>query len=79
MMKMMMIKCTKFDVHVTVHRNKFLIIEPNRCTNFSEVFLFWNETLHVLDSFSIHHQEFLLYTQQTCMTYTIAVCTVKTS
>jgi hypothetical protein len=26
----------------------FLIIEPTRCTNFS--YLFWKETLHVLDS-----------------------------
>jgi len=46
-----------FDVHVTVHRDKFLIIKPTRCTNFS--YLFWNETLHVLDSSSVHHQEFL--------------------
>ena len=72
--------------------------------------LFWNESLRVSDSSSIHHQEFfavhiamvyviqvcrqlesrirmelsiliLLLTscQQTCMTYTIAVCTVKNS
>ena len=27
-----------------------------RCTNFSK--LFWNKTLHVSDSFSVHHQEF---------------------
>ena len=72
---------------------KFFIIKPTSCTNFS--ILFWNETLHVSDSPSVHHQEFFLlyiqqwYTsyrlililltscQQTCMTYTIAVCTVK--
>jgi len=24
----------KFDVHVTVHHVKFLIIKPTRCTNF---------------------------------------------
>jgi len=29
----------KFDVHVTVHRYKFLIIKPTRCTNFSNLFL----------------------------------------
>jgi hypothetical protein len=29
----------QFDVHVTVHRVKFLIIKPTRCTNFSNVFL----------------------------------------
>jgi hypothetical protein len=32
-----------------------LIIKPTRCTNFSN--LFWNETLHVSDSSSVHHQE----------------------
>ena len=32
------------DVHVTVHRDKFLIIKPNRCTNFSNLFLEWNST-----------------------------------
>jgi hypothetical protein len=32
-----------------------LIIKKTRCTNFSN--LFWNRTLHVLGSFSIHHQE----------------------
>ena len=92
-----------FDVHMTVHRDKFFIIEPTRCTNFSK-FYFWNEALHVSDSSSVHHQEFfhctynngvchrslltaceqehlLLLTscQQTCVTYTIAVCTVKNS
>jgi len=65
-----------------------------RCANFSN--LFWNETLLVLDSSSVHHQEFftahrlqagerrsililLASCQQTSMTYTIAVCTVKNS
>jgi hypothetical protein len=85
----------KFDVHVTVHRDKFLIIETNRCTNFSIIFKFWNETLHVSDSFSVHHQGFstvhtamvyiihtcwqLAICQHTCVTYTIAVCTVENS
>jgi hypothetical protein len=46
-----------FDVYVVVHRDKFLIIGPTRCTSFSK-FLFWNETLHVSDSSSVHHQEF---------------------
>jgi hypothetical protein len=45
-----------FDVHVTVHRDKFLTIKPTRCTNFTN--LFWNETVHVSDSCSVHHQEF---------------------
>jgi len=45
-----------FYVHVTVHRNKF-IIKPTRCTNFTN--LFWHENLHVSDSSSVHHQEFI--------------------
>jgi len=32
-----------------------LTIKPMRCTYFSN--LFWNRTLHVLDRFSVHHQE----------------------
>jgi hypothetical protein len=34
----------------------FLVIKPTRFTNFSN--LFWNETLNVSDSSSLHHQEF---------------------
>ena len=59
----------KFDVHVTVHRVKFPIIKPTRCTNFSN--LFWNEILHVSDSSSVHHQEF--FTIHTAMVYVIQV------
>jgi hypothetical protein len=67
----------------------FLIIKPTRCTNFANVF--WNETLCVSDSFSVHHQELpgwncisilillLESCLQTCMTYTIDVCTVNNS
>jgi hypothetical protein len=33
-----------FDVDETVHRDKFLIIKPTRCTNFSNLFLEWNST-----------------------------------
>ena len=54
-----------FDVHVTVHRDKFRIIKPTRCTKFSN--LFWNETLHVSDSSSVHHQEY--FTVHTAMAY----------
>ena len=32
------------DVHVTMHRVKFLVIKPTRCTNFSNLFLEWNST-----------------------------------
>ena len=33
----------------------FFVIKPTRCTNFTN--LFWNETLHISDSFSVHLQE----------------------
>jgi hypothetical protein len=29
----------EFDVYLTVYRVKFLIIKPNRCTNFANLFL----------------------------------------
>jgi hypothetical protein len=43
----------------------FLTIKPTRCTNFSN--LFWNETLHVSDSSSVHHQQ--LFTVHSAMVY----------
>jgi hypothetical protein len=48
----------------------FLIIKPTRCTDFSN--LFWNETLRVSDSSSVHHQE--LFTVHSAMVYVIQVC-----
>jgi hypothetical protein len=48
----------------------FLITKPTRCTNFSN--LFCNETLHVSDSFSVHHQE--LFTVHSAVVYVIQVC-----
>ena len=33
------------------------IIKPTRCINFTNVF--WHATLHVSDSSSVHHQEFI--------------------
>ena len=69
------------------------LLPKRRISNLSNLFL--NRTLHISDRVSVHHQEFftvriamvyviqqmLLLTscQQTCMTYTIAVCTVKNS
>jgi hypothetical protein len=35
----------------------FFVIKPTRCTNFTN--LLWHETLHVSDSSSVHHQEFI--------------------
>jgi len=34
----------RFDVHVTVYCDTFLIIKPTRCTNFSNLFSEWNST-----------------------------------
>jgi len=58
-----MIEFLVYNVHVTVHHDKFLTVKPTRCTNFS--ILFWNETLHASDSPSVHHQEF--FTVHTAM------------
>ena len=49
---------------------QILVIKPTRCIHFSN--LFWNETLHVSDSSSVHHHEF--YTVHTTMVYVIKVC-----
>ena len=35
----------------------FFVVKPTRCINFTN--LFWHETLHVSDSSSVHHQEFI--------------------
>ena len=48
----------------------FRIIKSTRCANFS--ILFWNKTLHVSDSSSVHHQEY--FTVHTAMLYVILVC-----
>ena len=63
-----------FDVHVTVHHTKFLYNKPTRCTNFSN--LVWKETLHVLDSSSVHHQEFFHCTHSNglCHTDLLTAC-----
>ena len=47
-----------------------LVIKPTRCTDFPN--LFWNGTLHVSDSSSVHHQEF--FTVHTAVVYVIQVC-----
>jgi hypothetical protein len=46
----------QFDVRVTMHRVKFLIIKPTRCTT-TQIYS-WTETLPVSDSSSVHRQEF---------------------
>jgi hypothetical protein len=34
------------------------IVNATRCTNFSNLFYFWDNNLHVSDRFSVHHQDF---------------------
>jgi hypothetical protein len=59
------------DVHVTVHRDKFLIIEPTRCTNFSK-FYFWMK-LYVFQTVPLSIiRSFSLYTQQWYMSHRFA-------
>ena len=64
-----------FVVHLTPFTQiiAFHIIKPTRCTNIS--ILFWNDTLHVSDSSSVHHQEYL--TVHTAMVYIISVAACK--
>jgi len=49
---------------------QFRIIKPSRWTNFSN--FFWKETLHVSNSSSVHHQEFI--TVHTAVVYVIPFC-----
>jgi len=46
-----------FDVHMAVHRNIIPIVKPTRCNDVSNLFILEN-TLHVSDGLSVHHQEF---------------------
>jgi hypothetical protein len=50
--------------------SRILIIEPTRCTNFSN--LFRNVPVHVSDSSSVHHQEF--FTVHSAVVYVIHFC-----
>jgi hypothetical protein len=61
----------EFDVHVTMHWDKFLIKKNQLDAQISQIYS-WNETLHVSDSSSVHQQEF--FTVHTAMLYVIQVC-----
>ena len=52
------------------YKYSILVIKSTRCTNSQNYF--WNKTLHVSDSSSVHHQE--LFTVHTAMVYVIQVC-----
>jgi hypothetical protein len=55
---------------MTVHHVKFLII--NQLGAPTSQINPWNEIIHVLDSSSVHYQEF--FTVHTVMVYVIQVC-----
>ena len=67
-----LLKPTNAQIYITIF---FLTI--NQLDALISQIYFRNEILHVSDSSTI--RRFSLYTQQTCITYTIAVCTVKNS
>jgi hypothetical protein len=50
------IESSKFYIHVTVHRNRFLFKQPTTRNNYPNLFCY--KTLHVSGIFSAHHQEF---------------------
>ena len=54
---------------------KISVVKPTRCTNASNLLYFWNDTLHVSDGLSVHHQEYKTVHTATgiCQTDT-AVC-----
>jgi len=69
-----------FDVQVTVHRDKFLF--KNQLDALISQFFFWNKTLQERTGSGRNCISVLILLascQQSCMTYTIAVCTVKSS
>jgi len=49
----------------------YILIKNQRAALISQIY-FWNKTLHVSDSPSVHHQEF--FTVHTAMVYVIEVC-----
>jgi len=60
------------DVRVTAHRDKFL--QQNQPDALFSKIYFWNKTLYVSDSSSVHHQEF--FAVHTAVVYVIQVCCV---
>jgi UDP-N-acetylglucosamine 2-epimerase len=48
---------SNLDLKQELKLYSYFIIKPTRYTNFTN--LFWHETLHVSDSSSVHHREFI--------------------
>ena len=69
----MCILTVRYDLSDDKYVTAFLTIKPTRCINFSN--LFCNETLHVSDSSSVHHQEFFtVHTAMVCYTGLLTAC-----
>jgi hypothetical protein len=62
-----------FDVHMAVHRNIIPIVKPTRCNNVSNLFVLEN-TLHVSDGVSVHHQFKTVHTATGIYQTDTAVC-----
>ena len=59
----------QFWLHNKKLNSTFFIIELTTCTNFSILFFFWIETLHVSGSSSVHNKEFsTVHTPMVCHT-----------
>jgi len=68
------------DVHRAVHRNIYFYSKINYMHQCIKFILFWNDTLHVSDGHSVHHQQFKTLHTATgiCQTDT-AVCLLASS
>ena len=61
------------NVHTNIHlRSCNKTIHTHQLDALISQIYFWNKTLHVSDSSSVHHQEF--FTVHTAMVYVIQVC-----
>ena len=49
--------CVLAILYIYIYTPSFFVIKPTRSTNFTN--LYCHQTLHVLDSSSVHHQEFI--------------------
>jgi len=64
--------CRWTDIYSTDIDIYIDFLQYNQLDALISLIYFWNENLHVLDSSSIHHQEF--FTIHTGMVYVIQVC-----
>ena len=60
--------CSKAAWHIPCIATNFFVIKLTGCTNFTN--LFCHETLHVSESSSVHHQDFIRCTLSNCICHT---------